>query len=70
MANEIVVVDEQGHESSCSEVVTAGGGAASGEAEQGNEGQLHYWRCARGDHVRTLSVARHIDFRTLADEVR
>jgi len=70
MASEIVVVDAQGHQWSCTYVVTAGGGMASGESETGTAGQEHYWRCARGEHVRTLSVPLHIDFRTLADEDR
>lgn len=67
MADEIVAVDAQGHEWSCSYVVTAGGGVASGEAEKGSEGQMHYWRCVRGDHVRTIAVPLHTDFRELTD---
>ena len=70
MANEISVIDAQGHEWSCSYVVTAGGGVASGEAEKGSAGQEHYWRCVRGEHVRTLSVPLHVDFRTMTDEER
>jgi hypothetical protein len=70
MASEILVVDAQGHEWSCTYVVTAGGGMASGELEEGTEGQEHYWRCIRGEHGRTISVPHDIDFRTLADEER
>ena len=70
MASEILVVDAEGHEWSCTYVVTAGGGVASGEAEQGAAGQEHYWRCTRADHARTISVAYDINFRALADEER
>jgi hypothetical protein len=70
MANEILVVDAQGHEWTCTYVVTAGGGVASGEAEKGSAGQEHYWRCARGEHVRTIAVPLHVDFRTLSVEER
>ncbi len=70
MANEILVVDAQGYEWTCTYVVTAGGGVASGEAEEGSEGQEHYWRCVRGEHARTIAVPLHIDFRTLSDEER
>ena len=70
MANEILVVDAQGHEWTCTYVVTAGGGVASGEAERGSEGQEHYWRCVRGEHVRTIAVSLQIDFRKLTDAER
>jgi hypothetical protein len=70
MASEILVVDGQGHEWSCVYVVTAGGGMASGESEQGTAGQEHYWRCTRDDHSRTISVGHDISFRELSDEAR
>lgn len=70
MASEILVVDAQGHEWSCTYLVTAGGGMASGELEAGMAGQEHFWRCVRGDHERTISVQHDVDFRTLADEDR
>ena len=70
MASEILVVDRQGDEWSCVYVVTAGGGIASGESEEGAEGQEHYWRCTRDDHSRTISVAHDVSFRELSDEER
>ena len=70
MASEILVMDSQGHEWSCTYVVTAGGGVASGGEEKGSSGQEHYWRCVRGEHVRTISVPHDVDFRALADDER
>jgi hypothetical protein len=70
MANESLVTDAQGHEWSCSYIVTAGGGVASGDAEKASVGQEHFWRCVRGEHVRTISVPSYVDFRQLSDEER
>jgi hypothetical protein len=70
MADEILAVDAQGHEWTCTYVVTAGGGVASGDAEKGSEGQEHYWRCVRENHVRTISVPHDVDFRALSDDER
>jgi hypothetical protein len=70
MASEILVVDGQGRQWSCVYVVTAGGGVASGESEQGTAGQEHYWRCTSDDHSRTISVAHDISFREISDEQR
>jgi hypothetical protein len=69
-STEIVVTDAHGHVWTCTYVVTAGGGVASGETERGSEGQVHYWRCARGEHVRTFAVPQHVDFRQLGDAER
>jgi hypothetical protein len=70
MANEILVTDAKGHEWSCTYIVTAGGGVASGDAEKASVGQEHFWRCVRGEHVRTMSVPSSVDFRQLRDEER
>lgn len=70
MANEILVTDAQGHVWSCTYIVTAGGGVASGDAEKASVGQEHFWRCVRGEHVRTISVPSHVDFRRLSDAER
>lgn len=70
MADEIRVTDAQGHEWSCTYIVTAGGGVASGDAEKASVGQEHFWRCVRGEHARTMSVPSHVDFRQLSDEER
>jgi len=70
MPNEILVTDAQGHEWSCTYIVTAGGGVASGDAEKSSVGQEHFWRCVRGEHVRTISVPSHVDFRQLSDVQR
>lgn len=70
MANEILVTDAQGHVWSCTYIVTAGGGVASGDAERASVGQEHFWRCVRGEHVRTISVPSNVDFRQLSDEER
>ncbi len=66
----ILAMDAQGHEWTCTYVVTAGGGVASGEKEKGSHGQEHYWRCAKGEHVRTISVPHDVNFRELATEER
>lgn len=70
MANEILVTDAQGHEWTCTYIVTAGGGVASGDAEKASVGQEHFWRCVRTEHVRTISVPSQVDFRHLSDEER
>ena len=70
MAKRIMVTDAQGHEWSCTYVVTAGGGAASGESEKGTAGQEHFWRCVRGEHVRTISTPLNVDFRAMSSADR
>ncbi len=37
-----------------------------GRIGEGSAGQEHFWRCVRGEHVRTISTPLNVDFRTLS----